>query len=591
MWQFIKFTLATLVGLFLFTFLGFFFLIALAAIGGGGGESAVTVSPNSVLKLNLNQPLAERGIDNPLEDLPLPGVSANSPLGLVELRAALRNAKTDANIKGIYLEAGGVGAQGFATLQEIRDMLADFRKSGKFIHAYSAGISEGAYYVASVADKIYLHPEGDLELNGLNIQLMFFKGVLEKIGVKPEVFRVGEFKSAVEPFLLDKMSDENRLQYNSFLNSVYDRVLADIAETRQIPLQDLREVANKMLVQTPADAIKYKLVTDTAYYDQVEGYLKKEAGLAEKDKIKLVTIKDYMKAPGADTDTDLGKDRVAVIIAEGDIVDGKGAQGQIGGDAIAAELRKVRLDEKVKAVVLRINSGGGSALASDVMWREVELLKKQKPVIASMSDYAASGGYYMAMACHTIVARPNTITGSIGVFGLAFNAQELMNSKLGVTFDNVKTGEFADLGDASRPYTDAERRIMQNGVERIYADFTGKVAAGRRLPLDSVRRIAGGRVWTGTQAKANGLVDVLGSYEDAVKLAAKQAKLAEGKYAVRFYPKKTSIWDMLSDSDNLIQENLVRRELGELYPVYAQTQRLMHLRGVQARLPFVMQWQ
>jgi protease-4 len=316
----------------------------------------------------------------------------------------------------------------------------------------------------------------------------------------------------------------------------------------------------------------------------VEAGLKKAAGIAETDKIKFVAIHDYMKTAA---ESNSGKtDKVAVIIAEGDIVDGKGARGMIGGDAIAAELRKVRLDKNVKAVVLRINSGGGSALASDIMWREVELLKKAKPVIASMSDYAASGGYYMAMACNTIVARPNTITGSIGVFGLTFNAQELMNSKLGVTFDNVKTGQYADLGDASRPLTDSERRILQNGVERIYKDFTGKVAAGRRLPLDSVLRIAGGRVWTGTQAKAIGLVDVLGSYEDAVELAAKQAKLTKGDYELKFYPKKETIWEVLAGSEDLIRAQVLKSELGEFYPIYQQTKQLLHLRGIQARMPF-----
>ncbi len=582
MLQFIKFTFATIVGLFLFLFFGLFLLVAIIAASSGGGQPVVKVESNSVLRLNLNQSIAEQGIDNPFEELPFFGKA--SQLGLIELRAALQKAKADDHIKGIYFEASGIGATGFASLQEIRDMLADFRKSGKFIHAYSAGISEGTYYVASVADKIFVHPAGNLELNGLNIQIMFYKNTLEKIGVKPEVFRVGAFKGAVEPFILDKMSDENRLQYTSFLNNVYDHILADIAEGRKIPLEELRNIAGQMLVQTPADAIKYKLVTDTAYYDQVEAGLKKAAGIAETDKIKFVAIHDYMKTAA---ESNSGKtDKVAVIIAEGDIVDGKGARGMIGGDAIAAELRKVRLDKNVKAVVLRINSGGGSALASDIMWREVELLKKAKPVIASMSDYAASGGYYMAMACNTIVARPNTITGSIGVFGLTFNAQELMNSKLGVTFDNVKTGQYADLGDASRPLTDSERRILQNGVERIYKDFTGKVAAGRRLPLDSVLRIAGGRVWTGTQAKAIGLVDVLGSYEDAVELAAKQAKLTKGDYELKFYPKKETIWEVLAGSEDLIRAQVLKSELGEFYPIYQQTKQLLHLRGIQARMPF-----
>jgi protease IV len=585
MWQFIKYILATILGLAIFFFLGFFLLVGFVSALGSSSQPTVSLEANSILKLNLGRAIAERGIDNPLEDLPLPGASDSKVLGLIELRQAIAKAKTDEKISGIYLSSGSVGAPGFASLQEIREMLVDFKKSGKFIYAFAEGYSEGGYFVNSVADRIFLHPAGALEMNGLNIEVMFFKRGLDKLGVKPEIFRVGDFKSAVEPFFLEKMSEENRLQYTSFLNSIYDHYLKTVADARKIPLADLRAVADQMKVQTPADALKLKLVTDTAYYDQVEAALQKAAKHENAEKPRFVALDDYLKNVDAEEESPAGKDRVAVVVAQGDIVDGKGGQDMIGGDAIAAELRKIRRDDKVKAVVLRINSPGGSALASDIMWREVELLKKAgKPVIASMGDYAASGGYYMAMPCHTIVAQPNTITGSIGVFGVFFTAQELLNDKLGITTDNVKTSQFADLGDPDRPMNDAERQIIQNGINRIYADFTGKVAAGRKMALDSVRRLAGGRVWTGEQAKANGLVDVLGSYDDAVKLAAKTAKLNE--YAIKYYPKKSSIFDAFTETEGLLRTHMLKQELGEAYPIYQQYQKLRQVRGAQARLPF-----
>jgi protease-4 len=586
MWQFIKFTLATILGLAIFFFLGFFLLVGfVGAISSSGSQPTVSVEANSILKLDLGRTIAERGVDNPFADLPLPGASGSKVIGLIELRQAIAKAKTDEKISGIYLSSGSVGASGFASLQEIREMLVDFKKSGKFIYAFAEGYSEGGYFVNSVADRIFLHPAGALELNGLNIEVMFFKRGLDKLGVKPEIFRVGDFKSAVEPFFLEKMSEENRLQYTSFLNSVYDHYLKTVADARKIPVADLRAIADQMKVQTPADALKLKLVTDTAYYDQVETTLQKAAKHESEEKPRFVALDDYLKNVDAEGESTVGKDRVAVVVAQGDIVDGKGGQGMIGGDAIAAELRKIRRDEKVKAVVLRINSPGGSALASDIMWREVELLKKAgKPVIASMGDYAASGGYYMAMPCNTIVAQPNTITGSIGVFGVYFTAQDLLNDKLGITTDNVKTSQFADLGDPDRPMNDAERQIIQTGINRIYADFTGKVAAGRKMALDSVRRLAGGRVWTGDQAKANGLVDVLGSYDDAVKLAAKTAKLSD--YAIKYYPKKPSILDALTETEGLLRAHVLEQELGDAYPIYEQYQKLRQLRGAQARLPF-----
>jgi len=580
MLQFFKSVLATIVGLFAFIFL----LIFLGALL-SPGEDLPKVKENSVLKLNLNSPITELSEEDPFEELDLPLSSGVGSLSLIDLLQSIQYAKSDENIKGIYLDARYTAA-GFASLQELRDALLDFKKSGKFIVAYGEIYTEGAYYLASTANQIHLNPIGLVELNGLSSEVPFIKGTLEKLEVKPLIFKVGDFKSAVEPFFLDKMSDANREQVTSYLNSIYDLYLKNVAESREIAIEKLREISDSMLVRNAETALQYQLITDISYEDEAQEAIKSLLKLEKDEKIEYIGFKNYSKVAKA-KGAKKGKNRIAVIVAEGEIVDGQGDNNSIGGDRFAEEIRKARLNKDIKAVVLRINSPGGSALASDIMWREVQLLKKEKPVIASMSDLAASGGYYMAMGCDTIVAQPNTITGSIGIFGVLFEAEDLLKNKIGVTTDRVNTGAFSDLGNPSRKMTEAEKQIIQNQVNRGYEIFTTKAAEGRNMPLEALLKVASGRVWTGAQAKERGLVDVLGNLDDAIAIAAQKAGIADD-YRVRIYPSKPNFLDRLlkRSSPESVKQKMLQDEMGEFYTYYQQAKRLQNLRGIQARLPF-----
>ena len=583
--QFLKYVLATIVGLLLFFFVGFLLVAGIGAAVSSSSDKRTAVKEKSVLKLDLDKPIQERSVDNPFEDFGSVGGSGDA-IGLVELKQALKEAKDDENIKGIYLQAEGPIA-GWASLEEVRNAIVDFKQSKKFVYAYAETMTEKGYYLASVADKIYLNPVGDLEWNGLNAELSFFKGTLDKLGLKPEIFKVGEFKSAVEPFIRESMSEPNRLQVTSFLNSINDHMLVKVAQSRGLRVDSLKQYANNLTIQKPADALRTKLVTNVGYQDEVESLIRKQLDIDAKKKINYVSLSKYR---GADADAESGtsSNRIAVIIASGDINSGKGDANSIGSESIVEELRKARLDDKIKAIVLRVNSGGGSALASDVMYREVELAKKAKPVIGSMSDYAASGGYYMLMGCNKIVAQPNTITGSIGVFALLFNTETFFKDKLGVTYDRVKTNTNADYPTVTHEMTPFQKQSLQRSTERIYTDFTGKAAAGRKLPVDSLRAIAGGRVWTGTQGKAIGLVDQLGGLDDAIKLAAQTAKLKEGDYKLKYQPRKKEFFEQLMSSFNDDGEAAVRAQLGELAPYVTYLKKLKTMNGVQARLPFEM---
>jgi protease-4 len=584
MLQFLKYVLATIVGLFLFMVLGFFVLVGIGSMMSSADEKTF-VSKNSVLKIDLNQVIRENTPqDDPFTEL-LSGGRGPGQVGLPQIKEAIANAKLDPNIKGIYLHAEYPVA-GFATLEEIRSYLEDFKKSKKFVYSYAEIMSEGSVYLTSVADKSYLTPSGGLDFNGLNAKYTFMKGLFEKIGVKPEIFRVGEYKSAVEPFFRTNMSEANREQTQSFINDIAARFYGDISKSRNIPIDELNNILNNALIQEPGDAVKYKLITNTGYWDEFEQALRHEIGLEKDKKIEYVTLHKYLKAEKYVKEGSLSK-KIAVIVGEGDIVTGEGEEGNIGSDKIVKELQKARNDSKVKAIVLRINSGGGSSLASDVMWREVELTKKVKPVIASMGDYAASGGYYMAMSCDTIVARPTTITGSIGIFGMIFNVENLMNQKLGITFDAVGSHKYADFPSATRTMSDAEKMMIQNSVNHGYETFTAKAAKGRHMSVEQLKAIAGGRVWTGTQAKANGLVDVLGGIDDAIRIAAQKAKLKEGEYRVKYYPiEKSGIEAILDRFGKDKEEEKMKAYLGALAPFAKQIKTLQSMDKLQARIPF-----
>ena len=540
---------------------------------------------NSVLELKLNEPLNERGREGRFG-----GFGGGGSTGLVEVKEAIKRAKGDDDIKGILLNLGIVQG-GMASLEEVRNALLDFKKSGKFVVAYHEIASEKSFYLSSMANEIYLNPQGTLEFNGLSTEVMFYKRLFAKAGIEPYIFRVGSFKSAVEPFFRENFSDSARYQTVSFLNSINGYMIGEVAKTRGIAPARLKVISDSMLVHNAPDALRLHLVTKLGYFDEVQDYMRGKLGVAKDKKPSLVSLSDY--ADNGNAEEREGKtsgNRIAVIYAEGDIVTGKGSDDNIGSTKFAEAIRKARLDEKVKAVVLRINSPGGSSLASDIIYREVLLTKKVKPIIASMSDVAASGGYYIAMACDTIVAHPNTITGSIGVFGVLPNIQPLLADKLGITVDRVTTGKFSDLPTITRPLSDFEKRTLQEEVNRIYADFTSKAALGRHMPVERLRRLASGRVWSGLEAKNNGLVDVLGDYQDALNIAAARAHLKADDYRVQRLPRQKSALEgfvsMFGDDDEAAKTRAIKTELGPLYPAYAQYQQLMQMQGVQARLPY-----
>lgn len=582
--QFFKFVFASMLGVVLSFIV--LFLIMIAVIGGivasAGKDKEVRVSANSVMHIGLGYPIAERTPKNPFENMNFFSFEDNKTLGLNDILAGIEKAKTDDKIKGIYMDVSSVQA-GFATLEEIRNALIDFKKSGKFILAYSEVYTQGAYYLASVADKIYVNPEGLIDFRGLSTQITFIKGTLDKLGIDPQIIKVGTFKSAVEPLILDKMSEPNRKQVTSFLGSMYDHFLSEIAASRKINRDSLFSIANNARVRNAKDAVTYKLADATKYKDEVLDELKSRTGIDKKKNIKSVSIEEY--APAAADEEQETDNRVAIIYASGDIISGEGDDQSIGSERISRAIRKARTDEKVKAIVLRVNSPGGSALASDVIWREVILTKKTKPVIVSMGDLAASGGYYIACAADSIFAQPNTITGSIGVFAVIPNMQKFFNDKLGMTFDGVKTGKFADLGDVSRPLTDGERLILQTEVNRIYGDFTQKVANGRKKSKAYIDSIGQGRVWSGAEAVKNGLVDRLGDIDDAIASAAKKAKIKE--YKVVSYPAlKDPFQDFFDTSSDKIRTHFTKSELGEQYTYYQQLKSALQNTGIQTRLPY-----
>lgn len=582
MLNFLKYVLATIIGLLIFLFITMLLLIGIAASSSSSDE--ITVTNGSVLELKFDKAISEREPENPFGELGFSFGSFTSTDGLDQIKATIRKAKNDENIEGIFLNMGMIDA-GMGKLEEIRNELIDFKKSGKFIVSYGDMTTEKGYYLASVADKIYLNPLGALEFNGMSSEVYFFKNMLEKLDIKPQIFKVGDYKSAVEPFFLDKMSEANREQVTSFLNSINDYQLQNIAKTRKLNYEELKKVSSEMLVRTPEDAKKYKLITDVGYYDQALDYIKAKAGVAKDKKLELVSFSKYKKAKGA-SESGSSKNRIAVIYAEGDIVDGEGGEDNIGGMRYAEAIRQARLDDKVKAVVLRISSPGGSALASDVMWREIQLTKKVKPIIASMSDVAASGGYYMAMGCDTIVAHPNTITGSIGVFGVIPNIQGFLNNKLGITVDNVSTGKYSDVPTISRPMTALEGQVIQNQIDQIYETFTSKAAQGRGMTQDKLKTLASGRVWSGAEAKERNLIDLYGGLEKAIEVAAAAANIKDD-YRIKELPRRKSFFEeMFGGSGSQVKEQAVKAELGQLYPYYKLYKKVENMSGVQARLPY-----
>jgi protease-4 len=585
--QFFKFVLASIVG---FIVVGVIMIcVVIGLIASAASDKDVTVDDNSVLNVSFKTAIPERTPNNPLSSLGFLGINEDKSLGLNDILASIKKAKTDDHIKGIFLtDSYMMGGQ--ATTEEIRNALIDFKKSKKFIIAYSEVYTQGFYYLASVADKIYINPKGIFEFRGMSSQVTFFKGALDKLGIEAQIIKVGTYKSAVEPFFLEKMSDANRLQVTAYLGSLYNQFLTGVSTSRHLSKDSLYSMANNLTIHYPADALHYKLVDGLKYKDEVLNELKKLTNTDLKNDLTGITLAEYAKDNDDKTsngDSKSSGNQIAMIYASGEITGGDGDDNTIGSDKISAALRKVRLDDNVKAVVLRVNSPGGSSLASNVIWREVSLTKQVKPVIVSMGDYAASGGYYIACAADSIIAEPNTITGSIGIFAILPNMQKFLNGKLGITFDGVKTGKYADLGDATRPLTPEEHAILQDEVNRGYGDFTTAVAKGRNKTQAYINSIGQGRVWTGEQAIKIGLVDRLGDINDAIASAAKKAKITD--YKVVGYPEQKSLFKSFgSDIQSRVKVHFAKAELGDNYRYYEQLKGVQQMmRTPQARLPFL----
>lgn len=583
--QFLKYMFASALGLVV----GIFLLVAiLGSIGASmGDKQAVQVKDNSVLQVKLNYEIKERGVNSPFGNFDPQTLKAKPSVGLNDILASLKNAAQDDNIKGIYLDVQNVPA-GMATIEEIRNALLQFKESGKWIIAYSEIYSQKGYYIASVADELWLNPQGMLEWKGLGSQMMFLKGMFEKLEVEPQIIRYGKFKSAVEPLILDKMSEANRLQTMTYMSDLWNKILQGVSQERGKTVVELDGFAQNATIQNGKDALENGLVDELLYKDQVLANLRARLEIEEEDgKINFIGLAKYKDAPKVASKDDqvMKKEKIAVVYAVGSIEGGMGDDETIGSEKISAEIRKARKDDKIKAVVLRVNSPGGSALASDVIWREVVLTKKVKPVIVSMGDMAASGGYYIACAADSILAQPNTITGSIGVFGVLMNAQKLINNKFGIMVDTVKTNRFADLGTPLRALTPLERDIIQNGVNEIYEDFITKVGEGRGMTPAEVDSVGQGRVWSGEDALELGLVDKLGGIEDAIQIAANMAEVEN--YRVVEYPaQKDPIEQMIKEITGQGEEVFLKMRLGEYYKYVKDVEELMQLQGVQARLPY-----
>jgi protease IV len=558
-----------LVGLFIGAIVG----IATSAVS-DKAEDKVVVKDNSMLRLDLSESFHEQGEENSFSFM---GNGGGSEAGVYEIGNAMEAAAKDAKIKGLYIKLAP-SPNSFATLQQIRDAVLRFKKSGKFVYAYGESVTQGALYVASAADSIFVNPAGDVELKGLHTELAFFKNTLAKLEVEPQIFYAGKFKSATEPFRADKMSEPNRQQVMAIQADIWNEFTAAIAGHAHTTDSGIHQLAQTGAIQFPQDALNHKIIDGVRYWDEVETMMKNKLGVKEDKKINFASLNDYAK-----DDIHEGKDkdnRIAVIFAEGQIKDGEANDDyEITDVDMAKTIRTVRNNDKIKAVVLRINSPGGSARASEIILRELQLLHQKKPIIVSMGDVAASGGYYIACAADSIFAMPTTITGSIGVFSMMFNTEKLMTNKLGITFDQVKNAPYADFPNGTRPMTAEEGAMMQRGVDSIYALFKRRVANGRKMSEADVDSIAQGRVWTGIAAKKNGLVDDLGNLDRAIKSAASMAKVKE--YEVRTYPEKVdkfkSFMKMFKDNSSAEEAvgKAVIKELGK------ETKEIMYLKNLQ----------
>lgn len=585
--------LAFVVGCFLVCYIGMMLLVSMAGLA-GSFEKAVSVPDGSILEINLDETITDSPATNPLAEFDFATMTSRHSLPVLKAMGAIEAAAADSRIRGIYLRLNGAGGiAGSALMEELRGAIADFRQSGKFVVSYNEVYNQGAYYLASVADSVYLHPEGGMDWSGLAFNLTFYKGLLDKLDLDAEVFRptVCKYKSAVEPYILDRMSDANRLQMQELVNSIWGTLVRAVSDARGISPEELNRMADNLEVVLPEDALEKGLVDGLLYEDQMNDVFA-SYGLEPdaEGHYSFVTLGDYAAQTGFGAASSLSQPAVAVVYADGSIVDGEGYElDKIYGNTLARMLAGVRADESVKAVVLRVNSPGGSALASDIIWRELELLRAEKPVIVSMGSYAASGGYYISCPADAIVSDRLTLTGSIGVFGMYLYTPDALKNKLGITLDGVKSNRSAGMGSIS-PLTPAERASIMRGVDKVYATFTGNVAQGRNLPLERVLEIAGGRVWSGEDALDIGLVDGIGGLREAIALAADKAELGGDFRVKEVVEQPEGLWALLSELGVSVRQQMLRSELGGMMKEYRQVQELTSQQGVLMYCPWQPEW-
>ena len=578
---FLKMLLATILGGIILFFVGFIIIASFISLV----DKPEKMKADSVLKISLNNVIYERAQDNPFEALSPMGAS-QSPVGLNKILASIKHASSNDNIKGIYLE-GGIPMTGNATLKEIRDALTDFKESGKFIYSYSEIMTQNGYYLASVSDSVMMLPEGYFEWRGLSATVAYLKDAVNKLGMQPVVLRAtdNKFKSAVEPFLRQDMSEENRMQLNELLTSIWGDYTSTIGSSRGLDAARLNTLADSLALTSPKVAAENGFIDAAVYESDVLDLLARKSGKPEAKDIEMIGVNKYSDINKLNTGK-YGDNRIAVVIAQGDIISGEGSEYQIGSDRIATAIRSARTNDKVKAIVLRVNSPGGSAIASEAIWREVMLAKQTKPVIASLGDVAASGGYYISCFADTIVAHPNTVTGSIGAFGLFFTGQELMNDKLGINLETVKTNNYSDLGVFDRDITPSEKRILISQVDEVYRTFVNRVAEGRGMSAERVNELGGGRVYTGSDALDLGLVDLLGGIDEAIAIAANKAGLGDD-YEVMETPRlEDPIEQLIKQLGGDFETRIINRRLGEYAKYFHMLESAKDKQGFQTRMEF-----
>lgn len=585
--DFLKFTLASMTGIILSCIV--LFVIGMVTLFGilSASETETVVKKNSVMMLDLNGTLVERTQENPLDMVSKLFKEDSNTYGLDDILSAIKKAKENEDIKGIYIQATSLGTS-YASLQEIRNALLDFKKSGKFVVAYSDTYTQGLYYLSSVADKVLLNPKGMIEWRGLASAPVFYKDLLEKVGVEMQIFKVGTYKSAVEPFTSTEMSPANREQVTAFIGSIWGQMTEGVSQSRKLPVDSLNAYADRMLMFYPAEeSVKCGLADTLIYRNDVRNYLKKLVAIDEDDRLPLLGLGEMMNVK-KNVPKDKSGHIMAVYYASGEITDVAGSAGSedvIVGTKVIRDLRKLQEDDDVKAVVLRVNSPGGSAFASEQIWHAVKELKAKKPVIVSMGDYAASGGYYISCVADTIVAEPTTLTGSIGIFGM-FPSVKGLTDKIGITYDVVKTNKYSDFGNIMRPLNEDEKGLMQMMITQGYDTFITRCADGRHKSKEAIEKIAEGRIWTGETAKKIGLVDVLGDIDTALDIAAKKAGIEN--YTIIAYPEKQDFLSSILDTQttNYVESQLLKSELGEYYKQFGMLKNLKERSMIQARVPF-----